>query len=473
MKKRLHPQGCAHALWRRTAGHVGTLLVTMLLWLTATQTMADDINGLAVYDKTTGVLTFDIWNSYSDPWPVQKENYEVYILWDSAVVGTDWFYPLAGKSVAQFEWSETTRQATRVVFKEGFKKYNTLPTCHAMFQGFEQLQTIEGLEYLTIHEGITDMSCMFADCKQLKQVDMSNLDVSKATDMNSMFLFCEQLETVNLTGFKTRDVQDLSNMFFWCRNLKHLDLSGFNTAKVTNMCGMFCGCESLTELDLSSFNTEQVTNMAHLFNSCSSLTALDLSKFNTARVTNMDQMFPSCSSLTALDLSSFNTALVTNMGVMFWNCTSLTALDLSSFNTSKVTDMHSMFNYCTALRDIYVGDGFSTASAWSSDNMFHSCQNLPGYDDSRKDKTNAHWRDGGYFQKVVGRVSDRKIGARGDELTAARVSLSDGEDLEVYEHFTAAELTYTRTMDDQQWQAAYLPFTVTAEGMPLPFIHIF
>lgn len=598
MKKRLLSQGRPGALWRKTTGRAGALLVALLLWLTAAQAMAQQINGMAVYDKTTGVLTFDSWDA-DDEWPEQKADQELYYLWDPAE-NRRWFESMEDGNYDRFNWSETTRQATRVVINEGFQKYKTLPTCHAMFKNFEQLKTIEGLEYLnTFNTTVTDMGEMFSGCKQLeslafpelfqtenitnmsymfydcyalekldlskwktwmvedmsymfancgklktldmsglmmqcvkdmsrmfssctslpgvrlqansgdlinmqymfsgcssltevdltrlanihnvkkmnnlfdscdklRSVNMSRLDASKVEDMNCMFAWCEQLESVNMTGFRTRDVQDLSNMFFLCRNLDGLDLSGFSTEKLTNMGGMFGMCESLTALNLSSFNTAQVTNMAHAFSGCRLLASLDVSKWNTAKVTSMDQMFNGCRALTALDVSGFNTAEVTNMSSMFTMCTSLTTLDLSSFNTSKVTDMTSMFLYCTALRDIYVGDGFSTASVWSSnrDNLFSGCQNLPGYDDSRDDITYAHYGDGGYFQKLVGRVGGRKIGARGDELTADAVTMADGEELEVYQQFTAKELIYTRQLDDRQWQAAYLPFPVTAEGLP-------
>lgn len=598
MKKRLLSQGRPGALWHKTTGRAGALLVALLLWLTAAQAMAELINGVAVYDKTTGVLTFDSWDAV-DEWPEAKENQELYYLWNPAE-NERWFESMEDGYSDRFNWSETTRQATRVVIKEEFQKYKTLPTCRAMFKNFENLKTIEGLEYLIPNnETVTDMSYMFADCKQLqsvefndvfkteniknmsymfydcyaleeldlsnwrsymvedmsymfanceqlsrlntkglymqcvkdmsrmfsnckrlpsvklnvnagdlinmqymfsgcssltevdltrlanihnvkkmnnlfeycsqlKQVNMSRLDASKVTDMNCMFAYCEQLESIDMTGFRTRDVQDLSNMFLLCRNLKRLDLSGFNTDKVENMGGMFSFCESLTELNLSRFNTARVTNMAHLFNSCRALSTLDVSGFNTSRVTTMVQMFFGCKALTALDLSKFNTSEVTDMSSMFTMSDALTTLDLSSFNTSRVTDMSSMFAYCTALRDIYVGDGFTTAAAVAEDfpPMFSNCTSLPGFDKNERGKTRAHYGDGGYLLKLVGRVGGRKIGARGDQLTADKVTMADGEDLEVYSPFTAKELIYTRQMDDRQWQAAYLPFPVTAEGLP-------
>lgn len=571
MKKRLQLQDCARALWRRTAGRAVTLLAALLLWLTAVQAMAESVTGVAVYDKTTGVLTLDA-QVGSGVLPGQDENQEVYYLLDTGKYS--WFETWSDGYFDRFNWSETTRQATRVVIKEGFQKYNTMPTCRAMFKNFVQLKTIEGLEYLIPNnetvtdmgemfagcqkleslafpssfqtEKITnmgymfydcyalkeldlskwktwmveDMSYMFANCGNLKTLDMSGLRMQCVKDMSCMFsgctslpgvrlqvnsgdlvnmqymfyncssltevnlrplahihnvkkmnnLFdsCEKLLSVNMSGLDASRVENMSQMFAWCEELKSVNMTGFKTRDVTNTSNMFYVCRKLDGLDLSGFSTEKLTDMGGMFCMCEQLTALDVSGFNTARVTNMDQMFSGCTQLASLDVSSFYTALVTNMNSMFSMCESLTALDLSSWNTARVTDMSGMFAYCTQLRDIYVGDGFTTAAAIKEDfpPMFSGCTSLPGFDNNERGKTRAHYGDGGYLLKLAGRVGGRKIGARGNLLTADKVTMADGEDLEVYSPFTARELTYTRQMDDLQWQAAYLPFPIAADGLP-------
>ncbi len=128
---------------------------------------------------------------------------------------------------------------------------------------------------------------------------------------------------------------------------------------------------------------------------------------NTSEVTKMSWMFGSCSSLINLDLSHFITSKVTTMTGMFDGCRRLTSLDLSSFNTSKVTDMSRMFWDNRNLRTIYVGDGWSTATVTSSNDMFNECTSLVGgqgtaYNSSNPmDKTYAHIDGGtsnpGYF----------------------------------------------------------------------------
>ena len=105
-------------------------------------------------------------------------------------------------------------------------------------------------------------------------------------------------------------------------------------------------------------------------------------------------------------LSYLNTSEVTNMSWMFNHCNDLTSLDLSNFNTSNVDRMTCMFYGCTNLRTIYVGNGWSTAAATDSEQMFYNCSNLVGgqgttYDANHIDKTYAHIDGGpsnpGYF----------------------------------------------------------------------------
>ena len=129
-----------------------------------------------------------------------------------------------------------------------------------------------------------------------------------------------------------------------------------------------------------------------------SLTAIGgLDKLDTSNVTNMRSLFRHCEALTSLNLSGFTTSNVTNMSNMFSTCQALTSLDLYSFNTANVTDMKYMFQGCSKLSAIYVGDGWRTDSVTSSSNMFYNCSQLPNFNSSVVDKTNAHYNLGGYL----------------------------------------------------------------------------
>ena len=193
-------------------------------------------------------------------------------------------------------------------------------------------------------------STLFANFKQTKTIDLSNLDTSYVTDMNYMFDGMSHLENITFgEKFDASNVTNMNQMFAtWdgVSQLKTINLSSFKTSKVTNMSGMFAGLTELTELDLSNFDTSSVTNMGQMFEGLSKITELDLSSFDTSNVTSMAAMFDKCSSLKALDLSNFNTKKVTGMVNMFLNTTNLQTIYVGPNWSTDGTDIYGMFNNC-------------------------------------------------------------------------------------------------------------------------------
>ena len=193
-------------------------------------------------------------------------------------------------------------------------------------------------------------STLFANFKQTKTIDLSNLDTSYVTDMNYMFDGMSHLENITFgEKFDTSNVTNMNQMFAtWdgVSQLKTINLSSFKTSKVTNMSGMFAGLTELTELDLSNFDTSSVTNMGQMFEGLSKITELDLSNFDTSNVTSMSAMFNKCSSLKALDLSNFNTKKVTTMLNMFLNTTNLQTIYVGPNWSTDGTDIYGMFSNC-------------------------------------------------------------------------------------------------------------------------------
>ena len=193
-------------------------------------------------------------------------------------------------------------------------------------------------------------STLFANFKQTKTIDLSNLDTSYVTDMNYMFDGMSHLENITFgEKFDTSNVTNMNQMFAtWdgVSQLKTINLSSFKTSKVTNMSGMFAGLTELTELDLSNFDTSSVTNMGQMFEGLSKITELDLSNFDTSNVTSMSAMFNKCSSLKALDLSNFNTINVTSMVNMFLNTTNLQTIYVGPNWSTDGTDIYGMFTNC-------------------------------------------------------------------------------------------------------------------------------
>ena len=197
---------------------------------------------------------------------------------------------------------------------------------------------------------VTDMSHMFENCNQLKEVDLSKFNTSSLQTMNSMFVNCEKLENIDLSNFDTSSVTDLDHLFNNAKILKKIDLSNFKTTSLKSMNCTFCNCYGLIEIDISSFDTSSVTNMDHLFHNCTAIQEIDTSNFNTASVTTMNCTFRHCENLKVLDLRNFDTSKVTNMYDVFGYCFKLVYINLSSFDTKNVKIMQGMFIQCKSLK---------------------------------------------------------------------------------------------------------------------------
>ncbi len=235
--------------------------------------------------------------------------------------------------------------------------------------------------------GMTDASGMFAECRSMMSVDLSDFDTSSVTNMSDMFSGCRNLGSLDLSTFNTENVTNMSYMFTSCLRLASVDVSSFNTVNVTDMSGMFWSCSNMENLDISSFDTRNVTNMSYMFGECSDLGSLDLSSFDTGNVTNMSRMFMNDRGLGNLNVSSFDTGSVINMEYMFWNCPKLTSLDVSSFDTGNVTGMNCMFGHCASLTSLDLSN-FNTVSVISMADMFYCCENLTNLDVSSFNTSN-------------------------------------------------------------------------------------
>lgn len=115
---------------------------------------------------------------------------------------------------------------TKAVFDKSFAEAR--PTsCSQWFDFGGNMTEIEGIRYLNTSE-VTDMSHMFASCRLLTTLDLSNFDTRKVTDMSYMFVG-SSLTSLDLSAFDTGNVTNMYRMFRFCRNLATLELSCFDT----------------------------------------------------------------------------------------------------------------------------------------------------------------------------------------------------------------------------------------------------
>ncbi len=86
----------------------------------------------------------------------------------------------------------------------------------------------------------------------------SMLDPKNVTDMSEMFANCSNLRKINLTKFNLERVTNMTSMFENCFELQRLVFSGSKREanQINNLIGMsnmFCNCSKLEELHLISF----------------------------------------------------------------------------------------------------------------------------------------------------------------------------------------------------------------------------
>ena len=191
---------------------------------------------------------------------------------------------------------------------------------------------------------------MFATCRNLKKIDLSNFYAKEVTNMSCMFMKCISLQDLNIYNLETRNVKDMRGMFHGCESLTNIDLSYFDAQNVENMSLLFFGCKSLVDIKLSRLNTQNVKDMYCMFSGCENLQYLDLLNFYTQNVINMTRMFSECRSLKELDLSNFYTNKVQYMNSMFYGCSSLSKLDISNFSVENIINFDDMFRECFSLK---------------------------------------------------------------------------------------------------------------------------
>ena len=147
-----------------------------------------------------------------------------------------------------------------------------------------------------------------------------------------------------------KPLTDLSYLFHQCKQLKEIDLSHFHPKNVRNMRNMFNECEKLEKIKFFDREiTKKVKDMRYMFSNCKSLTNLKIN-FQLKNIEKMDSMFLSCSKLKNIKLLP----LERTMKYMFKDCGSLKEANLSNFENIKIDDMSYMFSGCTNLEIIHL-----------------------------------------------------------------------------------------------------------------------
>lgn len=126
---------------------------------------------------------------------------------------------------------------------------------------FFQCYSLAYVEKITGTENVTIMSNLFDGCKNLRFVDLSNMDTSKNTTFHSIFSYCENLQSVDVSNWDTRNVTTLYQTFYSCKSLTELNLSNWDTRNVITVYSCFQSCDKLSSLDISGWDMSNVQNI--------------------------------------------------------------------------------------------------------------------------------------------------------------------------------------------------------------------
>ena len=339
-----------------------------------------------------------------------------------------------GNDDTGWDIDETNVNVTQVVFDPSFA--NARPTTtYDWFYNMQNLQTIEGMEYLNTSE-VTSMLIMFAYCTSLTSIDLSHFNTAKVTDMGYMFYGCTSLTSLDLSSFNTSNVTIMNRMFYCCFDLTTIYAGeGWSTEAVTNSTQMFQNCTNLVGGQGTTYDANHIDKAyAHLDGGPSNPgyftvagteayavytpenttltfyydterssrpgTTYDLNtgendpgwkiddtidnvtqvvfdpSFANARPTTTYEWFFGMQNLQTIEgMEYLNTSEVTDMSVMFAWCSELTSLDLSHFNTAKVTNMGYMFYCCSGLTSLDLSS-FNTSNVTYMNLMLYDCSNL-------------------------------------------------------------------------------------------------
>ena len=428
----------------------------------------------AEFEGSTGTLTFKC--SPSKPEGAYDLNHDWYAIRENIKkVVFDASFANA-RPTSCFMWFKGCSNLTTI---EGIEYFNTenVTNMRYMFDLCKSLKSLDLTNFNT--ENVTDMYYMFNYCTSLESLDLTNFNTAKVTNMAGMFQRCFALKTIYASDkFVTDQVTESTCMFSDCLNLKDYTSSqedhtyaNCTTGYFTPGCGyaMFDGVTGTLTFSYKGVKPEGAYDLNEgdntpewiSKNSYVKKVVFDASFANT-RPTSFFSWFRGCENLTTIEgIEYLNTENVENMSSMFRDCYALESLDLSSFITAKVTSMSHMFYICKALTTIYASDKFVTNQVTYGNNMFYGCEKLNGYDGSKTNYKYANYK-AGYFSKLVGKNGDEKIGASGETLTAVSLALDDEKDFVAYEPFSAKTASYNREMKaGTTWATLCLPFEVS------------
>lgn len=102
-------------------------------------------------------------------------------------------------------------------------------------------------------------------------------------------------DNADLSDIDTHRVKDMSFLFYDEKDIKNINISNWDTSNVTNMEGMFYNCYKFNG-DISNWDVHNVTNMDKMFSQCLKFNQ-DLNNWKVNDKCSMNWIFSGCNEL--------------------------------------------------------------------------------------------------------------------------------------------------------------------------------
>lgn len=221
--------------------------------------------------------------SYKDIFVVEKTFGESHrYLWhDEPIVNTNAF----------IEWQEGEEKFKKLLIQGNGRELEG--NLHGFLDNEHIGDWFDEIELRDINaEKIKSISYMFGDLNDVKVIDITGLKLRDVEDMEGMFRLCKNLEEIK---FNTENilvnVNNTRGMFADCSNLKNVDISFIKPKEIRSISSMFSNCASMEEIDLSGWNTRFVDEYGWMFSWCENLKKLQIDGFVSDFGQKIDDMW--------------------------------------------------------------------------------------------------------------------------------------------------------------------------------------
>ena len=253
-------------------------------------------------------------------------------------------------------------------------KVTTFSSC---FNNCYDLEVIP-ISHITT-DSASNLASMFSNCHRLKNININHFNINKATSLNYLFNGCRSIENIEMSELVgTEKLTNIMGMFYDCRCLKSVDVSNLNVSNTTNFTRIFLNCRKLKYINLSAWDTSNVTTFLSMFEGCSRLEVVDLSGWDVKLVTSTESMFRDCYQLKKIiGLEEWELISITTTYGMFYNCYTLDIdFKIKTWNISQLTATNAMFASCFSLKSVTLTNWDVDNIITTMDSMFYYCRRL-------------------------------------------------------------------------------------------------